>query len=253
MSNIKFEAPIRHELRDGSRCYYTQDLKFLGRELLVQTEWFASIGVKTGIESYKKEMLVPISNELRQVLKEIETLAINEGLRPPAEFVGYQKPPSNADIFKHLPLTDREKLFVKVNYDAACFDKYCKPIAFDKMQAGQYRVAIHIKGLYIGHHPANDGKLASLQLRVTQIQNDPKSVQCLFNGNNSVQASTFSVVPETPQPTVEPMPLTQPAKKGRKPKLQRQNAMTDVNQNQELPRLPADFFNDLDLSALPSN
>ena len=253
MSNIKFEAPVRHELRDGSRCYYTQDLKFQGGELLVQTEWFQSSGVKDGLESYKKEMLVPISNELRQLLKEIETLAIDEGLRLPAEFGGYQKPPSNANIFKHLPLTDREKLFVKLNYDAVGFDKYCKPFAFDKMQTGQFRAVIHVKGLYIGNHPANDGKLASLQMRITQIQNDPKSVQCLFKGNNSTLASTFSAVPQTPQPAVEPVPLTQPAKKGRKPKLQRQNAVTDANQNQELSRLPPDFFNDLDLSALPSN
>ena len=69
----------------------------------------------------------------------------------------------------------------------------------------------------------------------------------------------FPCVPETPQPGIGPMSLTQPTqptKKGRKPKLQRQNAVMDTNQNQEQPRLeslPADFFNDLDLSALASN
>ena len=254
MYNIKFEAPVRHELRNVDRTYYTQDLKWQGEDLSLQTDWFTSTGVKDGMESYKKEMLVPISNEMRQVLKEIETLAVNEGLRLPAEFTGHQKV-SNAEVFKHLPLAEREKLFIKVNHDAVCFDKQRKHIAFEKMQSGEFRVAILVKGLYIGHHPANMGKLASLQLRISQIQNDPKIVHCLFNGNKSkAPVCAFSNVPQTPQPVVGPMSLTQPAKKGRKPtKFQRQNAMMDSIQTQELPSLPADFFNDLDLSALPTN
>ena len=180
VSNVKFEAPIRHELRESGRFYYTQNLKCQGQDLVVPSEWFTSNGLKDGLDINKKELLVPISNDLRQTLTNIETVAINEGLRMPAEITGHQRV-SNVEVFKHLPLAQREKLFLKLNHDVVCFDKQRKPIAFDKMQAGEFRVMILIKGLYIGHHPANDGKLASLQLRIAQIQNIPKIVHCLFN------------------------------------------------------------------------
>lgn len=247
ITHVKFEDPVRHELAGLDRHYYTQALKYHGQDMLVPTEWFQCSGVKENFDK-KKEILVPISSTLTSLLKNIETVAINEGLKLPSEF---QSNLNNVEVFKHLP--EREKLYLKLTHDVACFDKYCKKISLDQMISGEFRVVIHIKGLYIGHHPSS-GRLASLQLRVVQIQNIPKVVQCMFSSLSLPQTEKLAVlnaIPPTPQPGTGPMPLAPPAKKGRKPKLQRQNAVIEnriqQQDTQALETLSSDFFSDIDL------
>ena len=214
-------------------------------------------------ESFDKkfEILVPIPDEYMRLLTNIENLAINEGLKLPVEF---QTNVGHEEVFKRLPI--RANLYIKVNHDVACFDKNCKPIKMEAMTTGDYRVVIHVKGLYIGTH--SNGKLVSLQLRICQIQNLSKVPVCMFtcvpswpmSGSQKRQMVSTNIsmpVPETPQPGVEAAPLNVPTKKGRKPKLQRQNAVVESRIQQEEHRqmetLPPDFFHDIDLNTLANN
>ena len=250
-----FEPPVRHELQSADRFYYTQALKVNGQNFYASSDWFTCNGIQEGFDK-KKELLVPFQKELATQLKNIESFAIAEGLKVPVEFQSMQ---SSADIFKRQP--DRDSLYIKLDYDVAGFDKMCKPLALENMVFGDYRVIIHFKGLYIGNHPGS-GKLASVQLRISQIQYVPRFVPCLFASipslppsEKSAPVTVFNSVPETPQPGSSVAGLA--AKKGRKPKLQRQNAMIENRpqveaQTQKLDTLPPEFFNEI-LSALPSN
>ena len=256
-----FEEPVRQELRGLDRYYYTQNLKYQGKDLLLPTNWFTSRGMRENFEK-KTEIYVPITPELYCLLKEIETHAISAGMKVPVEFLPNANT-SRESLFKRLP--EKEGLYIKVNHDAVHFDKLCKPMSIEPNRFGEYRAVIHVKGLYLGYHPS--GKVASLQLRIVQTQYIPKPTFCLFNNlplnlqmetENEPQGICVSV-PQTPKPTSETVSLVSNnaatvSKRGRKPKLQRQNAMIE-NQPQQaeqrkMDNLPSDFFTDLDLSTL---
>ena len=242
-NELKFEDPACNELITLNRHYYTQALKYQGKDLFLQSDWFHSAGLKDSID-HKKEMLVTLTPEVRAVLKNIEDMAMRSGLKLPAE---YQHVSHNMDIFKSLP--DRQNFYLKLNYDSSAFDKNGQALRFDQLGRGDYRAVIHVKGLYIGFHPS--GKLVSLQLRIVQLQHIPRAAQCMFapipfptqrDSQQNHMNVTFRV-PEAPPQSVE----GPQAKRGRKPtKLQRQNAINEARIQQEEHRqmesIPAEFF-----------
>ena len=243
LNDLKFEDPACNELVNLHRHYYTQALKYQGKDLFLQSDWFHSAGLKDSIDR-KKEMLVTLTPEVRGVLKNIEDLAIRSGLKLPAE---YQHVSHSVDIFKSLP--DRQNFYLKLNYDASAFDKNGQALKFEQLDRGDYRVVIHVKGLYIGFHPS--GKLVSLQLRIAQLQHISRPAQSMFAPipiptQRDCQQNHMNVtfrVPEVPPQIVE----GQQVKRGRKPtKMQRQNAMNETRIQQEEHRqmetIPAEFF-----------
>ena len=249
-NNIQFEAPIRHDLANLTRHYYTQTLKCNGQDIYFTTDWFQSHGVTAALDR-KNEMLVIVGNQFATFLKNIQDIAIASGLQIPVEF---QTNLSRDQVFKYTPSTSA--LYIKLNYNTACFDKNCKPIKLDALSSGDFRVCVHVKGLYIGPRP--NGQLASMQLRITQIQNIPKISPCMFTvqGPEPQPQPQLMTVPmpiavaqsQNSNPAVD---INTSSKKGRKPKLQRQNAVVENRILPEtLPTLTSEFFNELDLSAL---
>lgn len=238
-----------------NRHYYTQSLKCNGKDLFLQTDWFNCPGIKETIDN-KKEILVTLTPEVCQVLKNIEAQAKCNGVKLPMEYQSV----ANTDFFKPLP--ERTNFFMKLKYDTICFDQQGAPLKFEQLGIGDYRAVIHVKGLYIGHHPS--GKTVSLQLRIAQLQYIARTPTCMFGS-----VPSFTLAPPPPSfnsKTVmsEQVPINvqqnvQPAaKKGRKPtKLQRQNAFNEMKIQQEEHRnmesIPAEFFREamMDVTNLP--
>lgn len=261
---MKFEDPSLNQLLNLNRHYYTQNLKYRGNDLYIQTDWFHSNGAKSTFDQ-KNELLITLPSEFRMLLKAIEDFAIRDGLKLPLEF---QTNSRNEEVFKRLP--DRTNLYLKMHHESACFDKNGHMIKMDALAMGDYRAVILVKGLYIGYHPT--GKLASLQLRIAQVQFIPRVPQCMFiampnsYGPQAPASNMFRMpqvasgttrVPETPPPGMESQSLASANKRGRKPtKLQRQNALSEAKIQQEEHRqmesIPPDFFNDalMDLASL---
>ena len=236
---------MRYDLASENRCFYTQALKYGIKDLLIPTEWFYSKGIEESKFDRKSEMLVPISYEHLNILKKIESIAITNGLQIPSDFQSLVNNRSNEEIFKFMG--DRKNMYIKFDSNAVAYDKGCKPMKIEDMQMGDYRVAIHVKGLYIGPHAGD--KLASLQLRITQVQNSPNIPQCIFCALRSTPTVTATEVPPMPQTNIENISTAQNSnKKGRKPKLQRQNALSEQQIQQEqqaMETLTSDFFNEV--------
>ena len=136
-------------------------------------------------------------------------------------------------------------IYVKLNHDTMFFNKLCMTIKKEDLSYGEYRVILHVKGLYIGIH-GQGPKLASLQFRICQVQFNPIAIQCLFNAPTLPPQNMAAMnPPETPQPG-------QTKKLTRRPKLQRQNAVIETKaQEMETMRpmgqFPGDsLFSDLD-------
>ena len=82
------------------------------------------------------------------ILKTIEDVAVNKGLQLPAEF---QIPniPDEAIFRRTLP---KPHLILKCAFNIAFFDQNGKNISFQDLKMGNFRVAIHVVGIYIGKH-----------------------------------------------------------------------------------------------------
>ena len=130
-------------------------------------------------------------------------------------------------------------MFLKLNADVACFDKNKQLLNLSQMSYGDYRVIILVKGTYIGIH-GNSGKLASLQVRVAQLQFVPISPPCyfsMFTMTPPVEKADNSQVTQSGE-----VPKEQPVnKKSRRPKLTRQNAMIENRQEQNMESQSDDF------------
>ena len=229
-SNIKFEEPIRHELLSLGRHYYTQKLNCKGNDLLFTSDWFRSSGISRSMDK-KPEILVKNFTAINSLLNSIEDVAVQQ-LKLPQE---YQHVGPNEPVFKRqakLP-----SMYVKLNPDFACFDKNMQVMNYPQLSYGDYRVIIHVKGIYIGIH-GNSGKLASLQVRVAQLQFVPLSPPCYFSmlpmPNLPSEKANNSQVDEV----IKEAPLN---KKSRRPKLTRQNAMIENRQEQTMEIQSEDF------------
>ena len=235
---LKFGPIDRHDLSNQNRHYYTQDLIYNDRELIFTTDWFRSGGIHFGLDK-KPEMLVPTSPFFFRVYKAVEDEAVR-CLKLPPEF---QLQQSNEEAFRRLPTLS--KVYAKFDHDIAFFDKQSRPIKQEDLGHGEYRVILHVKGLYIGPHGRSLNKFASLQLRIKQVQFVQVPVTCLFSAPVAMpHLVTAMNPPETPQPGV--------TKKLRRTKAQRQNTTPVVedkiqeNHVRPMEQYPTDFFTDLD-------
>lgn len=213
-------------------------MKFKGQDFYIPIEWFRSSGPEDSLDK-KPQLLVPIPKEYTNLLTEIQNLAIRNGLKLPAEF---QMIGNKEEAFKRLPA--RDMFFIKLNHDVACFNKERQLMKLAALSIGDYRVMIHVKGLYIGSH-GNTNKVASLQLRICQIQHAPVMPTCMFSAvlETSAGEKTLQQVQQITEA---------PKKPARKPKLQRQNAVIEQRiqpmEEQRVETLPSNFFDDIDLS-----
>lgn len=233
-NDIKFEAPVRIDLVSANKHYYTQSLKYQGKDLVIPTEWFYSEGISTLYD--QNEILTPISKDILSILRKIEDIAISNGLQLPPGFEDV----SNTGHGLLKPIPEKSNLYLKLARNAVMYDKHCKPIKKADLQMGNYRVAIHVKGLYIGKH-SND-KIVSLQLRIIQVQNEANIPQCIFTSlpipmtQNDIETKVTSLATKENTGT---------GKKSRKHKLQRQNALTEPQSEQVMETLSPEFFNEI--------
>ena len=237
---MKFGPVDRHDLTSLGRHYYTQDLMYNNQEWIFTTDSFSSTGIQYGMDK-KPERLISTSPYFFRVFKAVEDEATRI-LKFPGEF---QIKHSSEESFKRLlPMSN---IYVKLNQDAVFFYTACRPMKKEELGHGNYRVVLHVKGLYIGPHGKNASKFASLQLRIKQIQFVAVPVTCLFAvpvAPPQMMAAMPPPPPETPQPGV--------TKKLRRPKLQRQNTVPvsddKIQESQQRPmeQFPTDFFSDLD-------
>ena len=216
---LQVGEPIRYDLSGGDRYYYIQDVKYNGQDLYLQSDWFTSEGPKRS-QFNKLEMLVKIDSKLKQILKELQQV-LKDKVTYPSEYQILEN--QKDEYFKCLP--DKTFIFGKVGQGVQCYDKTRKSIAFEKLQYGNYRVIFLLKGIYIGRH-CQSTHLSSLHLKIQQIQCEAVNMPCLFSLVPSVtpQNQEMSTIDLTPVSTAI---SAQPAKKARRPRVQRASAVSE--------------------------
>jgi hypothetical protein len=233
-AGIRFHEPERQEIGEN-RYYYIQLLTYNNENLYIQTDWFESQGLRY-ISPFKSEMLVAMNLLTKNALAAIQAEAIKQLKFPPEYQITEDK---KAESFKTLPLTGG-MIFAKCTQATQVFDGKCNMIAKESCKYGKYRVILQPTAIYIGSHGTSK-KLASLQLKISQIQYCPVETPCMFepvthpSQQSEVVYNNKPVGPErvSVQKAVEEIEAAAvemaPKKKPRRPKLQRQNAMIDMD------------------------
>ena len=260
--NIQFADPEARTLESLGKTYYTQDVTNHGQEIMLCTDWFKSDGVQGGIGG-KPEMMFKTTGAVREVLNIIEGEAVRQ-LRVPVEVM--REYGINAEVTEnkalYKPLFNSEYLFAKLHRDCTIFNTRRELMKREALGYGEYRVVIHVKGLYIGNLNL-EGKVASLTVRIYQIQYRPVNVTCLFEsapglmtGNlpkptaQGMQTETAQNSKQNIPPTPQAQASTTGKKNAKKPgrsSLSRQNAMIEPQQQNPTESMATDFFEDFNI------
>ena len=174
-----FKAATVHELQSLGKSYHLQRLVMDNdQDVLLTSDWFRSDGIKTGMNN-RPEMLFKAVGPVRDILNSIESEACRQ-LKIPQSLIrerGISHKTPMANMYR--PLNQMDYLFARIHRDCVIFNTRHQVIRKEECGFGEYRVLVHVTGIYIGDH-AQDSKLASLQLRITQIQFREVSTVCLM-------------------------------------------------------------------------
>ena len=220
--DITFEEPNIHYFSGvENKHFYLQELKYQNKSLYIQSDWFVSEGPK--VNSFQKpEILLKAAGAVKNTLQSIEALAKAQ-IKYPTEYeVDEEK---KDEYFKCIP-DKSDFLYCKMAQDAQCFDIDCHPLAPQSLSYGRYRAILHVKGIYIGQHGPSKS-LASLMIKVEQLQYESLVLPCLFSSHVPNNENILTA-PKTPPPSIPPTPQLK-KKQGRKPRLQRQNAVMETS------------------------
>ena len=251
---IHFSDPICHTIESSGKRYYMQNATNNGQDIMICSDWFRSEGIKPGLDK-KPELMFKTSGRVRDVFNAIESEAVRQ-LRMPPELLAQMGvavgQTDNKMLYK--PIYNGDFMYAKLHRDCSFFNARREMIKKSDLGYGEYRVVVHVKGLYIGSHNEN-GALASLHVRVFQIQFREVNVACLFESAVGLLSanSTHNTPPETPvsnpslpaQGQSSSSSTKKNVRKSAKPPLTRQNAATTVIEPmQQAPDevLPSEFF-----------
>ena len=257
--------PVQVELQALSKTYYLQHLSTdnSDHDVLITSDWFRSDGIKTGCNN-KAEMMFKTTGVVRHYLNAIEA-AIPQQLKIPVDLLQGHGIPSDCQIASlYRSLNQSDYLYAKLERECAIFNTKRQVIKREETGFGEYRILLHVKGLYLGSH-STPGKLASLQMRITQIQFREINMTCLLEPmpglcRNQMQMSMpvsaptpiATSTPNKPPPAAVPNAPKKGRQRQQKPTLQRQNALSESqiqNQilSQALDNASNDFFADMDV------
>ena len=211
-NQIHFSDPVSHTIESSGKKYYIQNVTSNGQQIMISSEWFRSNGITIGMDK-KPELMFKTSGKVRETFNVIEGEAVRQ-LRMPKEFLTQQNVSAgekeNKNFYK--PIYNGEFMYAKLHRDCSFFNARREMIKKSELGYGEYRVVICVKGLYIGPHNEN-GAMASLHIRIFQIQYREVNVTCLF------EASAGMLPQNTPPPTpsvVPPPPTQQPSTTNKK-------------------------------------
>ena len=258
---IQFSDPVPHVLESVGKTYYMQDATNNGQQIMICSDWFRSDGIKIGLDK-KPELMFKTAGRVREALNIIENEAVRQ-LRMPSELqslvVKNGGQMDNKSLYK--PVFGGDYMYAKLHRDCSFFNSRREMIKKNDLGYGDYRVVCVIRGLYIGSQNG-DSVMASLHVRIFQIQYREVNVTCLFENAAGMlsnmsggMVTNSSSPPETP--TISPLAQPQPqpstssrknSRKGAKPALPRQNnGPVEAMQHVPTEALPQDFYEDFNI------
>lgn len=252
-NQIYFSDPIPQTIESTGKKYYMQNATNNGQDIMVCSDWFRIDGIKAGLDK-KPEMLVKMSGRVRETFNVIEKEAVQQLRVPPdmLESLKISAEQMNNDKF-YKPLYSGEFMYIKLHRDCSFFNSRRELVRRSELGYGEYRVLLCVKGLYIGSN-AENGAMASLHIRIFQIQFREVNGACLFEASACLHAQNTPPPTQTinqPSPVNQPLQTQQPSTSNKKnsrgkskPALARQNAVEVVEAEQQVPTeiSPHDFF-----------
>ena len=202
-TNIHFHEPCMQLIDSVQKKYYMQKVTRNGENVIVLSDWFRCDGVRQGLDK-KPEMIVEVSDNVRNQLNALEVEAVRQ-LQLTNEMLsemGVTAAPVNSEAI-YKPIFKGNYMYVKLDRDCSLFNTHSEMMRKGDAGYGEYRVVLKVCGLYIGVTSGNSNLMASLQLRVAQIQFREIKVACMFDQMEALP-STSKIQQASPPPPPTP-------------------------------------------------
>ena len=174
--DIEFSHP-KSVKGKGFTCHY-QYASLHGEGLYLQTPSFLSKGPKKSRFNDEFQLLIP--KACTSQLLAIDERAMQSLKCPDDTPKHLRKSFETKEGYKQL---QSDKVYLKFSKDWKCFNKKGEVINCD-LTTGSYTLVLQIIGIFIGHH-GSTSNIASLQVRIKQVQFDAKpQMESLFINSN---------------------------------------------------------------------
>ena len=177
-TQFSISAPIIRENTFVPK-HYVQYLKYQNETIMLQSSEFNSNGPKVGLNN-GYQLLTTFNDETRTMLTEIQKFAIDNLQLPPPILEKWQKSEESRDTIPFKLLYEGNNLFIKLAHNVQLFNMdhfengHYQPFPSNPpLGAGTYIALVEVPLVFIGSHNSNP-KVASLQLRITQLVYRPK-------------------------------------------------------------------------------
>ena len=165
---LKFK-PVR-KIKAVSNNFYFQSLSYDGKELYLQVPFFQANGMSHSSYTNMRQMRVTLPKWQQDLLCVLDGVAKENVKCPQEASASWFKLFDDGSAYRNI--VDPETLYLKLSESFQAFDVYKNIIDCDELKRGQYMALIQLTGIYIGGHGPT-GKLASLQMRLSQLVYQP--------------------------------------------------------------------------------
>lgn len=165
---LKFKS-VR-KIKALNNVFYFQGLSYEEKDLYIEVPFFKSNGMSYSSYSNMRQMRITLPKWEQDLLKLLDESAREQVECPQDGPSHWKKSFDDGTAFRNI--ADPQTIFLKLSDSFQAFDLFKNPIDCDELKRGKYMALIHVTGIYIGGHGAT-GKLASLQMKVTQLLYQP--------------------------------------------------------------------------------
>ena len=165
---LKFKS-VR-KIRSLNNNFYFQTLSYEGKDLYIEVPFFQANGMSHSSYTNMLQMRVIFPKWLQDFLCALDGVAREHVKCPQDASTGWHK--SFEDGSAYRSMVDPHTLYLKLSENFQAFDVFKNTIDVDELKRGNYMALIHVTGIYIGGHGPT-GKLASLQMKLTQLLYQP--------------------------------------------------------------------------------
>lgn len=166
--SLKFK-PAR-KIKSLNNNFFFQSLSYEGKDLFIEVPFFQSNGMSYSSYTNMRQMRVTLPKWQQDLLHFLDGAARENVKCPPEVSKSWLKLFDDGSAYRDI--VDPETLYLKLTDSFQAFDVFKNTIDCDELKRGQYMALIQITGIYIGGH-GSTGKLASLQVKLTQLLYQP--------------------------------------------------------------------------------
>ena len=189
-SALKFKS--LRKVRIHNNVFHFQSCTYQDKDFYIEVPFFKSNGMTQSSFSNMLQMRVTFPKWQQKLLNLLDMAAREHAQCPEDANTNWKSSFNDGSAYKDI--ADYEHVFLKLSECFQAFDVFRNTMDTDDLKRGNYMALIHVTGIYVGGHGPT-GKLASLQMKLTQLLYQPiPHDECFIQYDTSVDKTPMDVI-----------------------------------------------------------